>query len=395
MKPKFITCHSCLSHIHDETIYTRENCPVNNNILFDSYEEARKTTLGEISLVQCTQCGLIFNSSFDEELVSYNQTYNNSRSSSRIYLQYLDWIINLCASWIHDDDVVLEIGCGKGDFLRRLHDNIGCYGLGYDTTYVGEEYYGDRIRFSCEYFKPETTDIKYDVLIFRHVLEHIPNLFLFLSHILNHQIIKTCRHMFIEVPDIEWILRHRTFFDITYEHCNYFSAESLTNLVSRLGWNTITMNKGYGGQYLLLHANYSGESYESSSIKTRVHDCASRFSEFESIREWIYSQIRDAETVCVWGTSGKGIILLSELENELLEKIQLVIDIDPTKQGKYLPVSGKQISPPSVLKENKSDLLVLVMNEMYKEEIFNDLCLMGVNAEIIPCVFEDGIPGIL
>ena len=36
--------------------------------------------------------------------------------------------------------------------------------------------------------------------------------------------------VYIEVPNKDWILTHKAFFDITYEHVNYFSQISLKKL---------------------------------------------------------------------------------------------------------------------------------------------------------------------
>ena len=36
--------------------------------------------------------------------------------------------------------------------------------------------------------------------------------------------------IYIEVPNYDWIVANQTFFDITYEHVNYFSQMSLNKL---------------------------------------------------------------------------------------------------------------------------------------------------------------------
>ena len=61
----------------------------------------------------------------------------------------------------------------------------------------------------------------------RHVLEHVQNPYKFLS------MLKTvfCNaKVYIEVPNYDWIVANKTFFDITYEHVNYFSQVSLKKL---------------------------------------------------------------------------------------------------------------------------------------------------------------------
>ena len=84
--------------------------------------------------------------------------------------------------------------------------------------------------------------------------------------------------------------------------------------------------------------------------------------------EWI-KKIIQADEVCIWGASGKGVIFLSQLPEAALNKISHVIDINFAKQGKFLPVSGKRIEGPDVLKHLKGKPLVLIMNEIYMREI--------------------------
>ena len=63
------------------------------------------------------------------------------------------------------------------------------------------------------------------------------------------------------------------------------------------------------------------------------------------------------------------------------------IDINPKKQGKYLPLSGKIVAPPNALKKHKGQLVVIVMNEIYQDEIKKTLTLMGIDAIFINSTF--------
>lgn len=46
-----------------------------------------------------------------------------------------------------------------------------------------------------------------------------------------------------------------------------------------------------------------------------------------------------------------------------------VIDINPKKQGMFLPCSGHEIVSPKYLKEFDGNITLIVMNENYLEEI--------------------------
>ena len=44
------------------------------------------------------------------------------------------------------------------------------------------------------------------------------------------KISNTNAYILIEVPDLNWIVKKQAFWDITYEHVNYFSQISLNKL---------------------------------------------------------------------------------------------------------------------------------------------------------------------
>ena len=354
---------------------------------YDSYKESRSCLSGDVNLVCCPICGLTFNSSFDKNLISYDMSYDNLRSLSQVYTDHLSQIANICSEWISQDDIVLEIGCGKGDFLKKLNDSTGCKGFGYDKSYEGKKNYNKKVVFFDNYFNPEKTQMNYNAIILRHVLEHVSDPYEFLLKMLNKKIIKHGTHLMIEVPDIEWIIKNKTFFDITYEHCNYFSKNSLSHLVKRLGWHIENLQNVYGGQYLLLNASYNGHPSKNFDNKSN-QILLSNFKKFEDAKKKFYEAIKTAESVCIWGASGKGVLVLSEFSDELLKKIKFVVDINPIKQGKYLPLSGKLVVSPDALKTHKGQLVVIAMNEIYQEEINNTLSSMDVDAILMSSTLQ-------
>ena len=116
-------------------------------------------------------------------------------------------------------------------------------------------------------------------------------------------------------------------------------------------------------------------------------DADQLLSYLEEAKKKFYEIIKNAEHVCIWGASGKGVLVLSEFSEELLEKVKFVIDINPTKQGKYLPLSGKLVASPNILKNHKGQLFVIVMNEIYQNEIKKNISSMGVDAIFINSTF--------
>lgn len=376
-----ITCPFCMREAPDNPLYVRGRTPVLNNVVYDSCEQARICATGSVRLVQCLECGLVFNADFKEDLVVYDKSYDNTRDHSPTYRDYLDSLARLYSSWLNRDSIVMEIGCGKGDFLRRLSDVSGCRAVGYDSTYEGQESYEGRVFFHSNYFRPENEDTKYDMLVLRHVLEHVSRPYDFMYGLCDPVLLKIGARLLIEVPNFEWIIKKRTFYDITYEHCNYFFSESLSVLAVHMGFRVEKVIDVFGGQYLLLQGIYTGDKREGESAFS-VPVAGKLFAGFRAKKRKLIETIKRADNVCVWGASGKGVIFLTDLPDDILDRISYVIDINRSKQGKCLPVSGKRVDPPYVLKHVKGKLLVLIMNEMYEKEVRAELDAMGIKASL-------------
>jgi SAM-dependent methyltransferase len=353
-----------------------------NNVVYPSSTQARSCKTGIVQLLQCSECGLVFNAAYDEKTIVYDGTYDNARSHSSSYIGYLDFLCEQCAPWLNRHSSVLEIGCGNGDFLKKLSNRTECRAFGYDSTYVGSECYGGRVFFSRKYYKAEKSCEKYDMLILRHVLEHIARPLNLMHELCDPSPLKKGAWLLLEVPNFEWIINKNAFYDITYEHCNYFSSETLSRLAGRAGFEVERVIETFSGQYLLLFGIYTGEkkkvmdaSYLAGAGQLSASFCAAK--------EKLVENITGADKVCVWGASGKGVVFLSDLSEDVLEKVTYVVDINASKQGKFLPVSGKRVDPPVVLQQAGDGLLVIVMNGVYEAEIRSELDGMGVQASVM------------
>src|SRR2546430_12374548 len=93
-----------------------------------------------------------------------------------------------------------------------------------------------------------------DIAIGRHVLEHIYDPINFLKAI--HALLSRSSRpqLFVEVPNIAWILQHHAMQDLFYEHCNYFSAATLRFALARAGFRAYHMEEVFNGQYLWVEA---------------------------------------------------------------------------------------------------------------------------------------------
>jgi len=376
-----IKCPCCQSAVVKKIIYSKENCPVLNNVVYETEGEALNCVVGNVELMLCPECNFVFNCDFNKKLIFYNEDYDNSRIFSHVYVDYLDKLVRIYSQGIDKKAEILEIGCGQGDFLKKLCLVTDAKGFGYDNTYRGEDTYGDNVRFSKEYFDPSKCNKKFDMLILRHVLEHVPQPYSFLKGICDKKILSQAAKLWIEVPDFEWILDKGVFYDVTYEHCNYFFKQTLANLLSSIGFKVIDIKNTFEGQYILMEAIYTSDKIAKKKISPSSFSISNSINRFYNSKQTYENLIKKTDGVCIWGASGKGVIFLSELNDGVLKNVKYVIDINPQKQGKFLPVSAKKVMPPEILKEINTQLAVLLMNKIYEKEIKDKLKGLRIDSQ--------------
>ena len=93
---------------------------------------------------------------------------------------------------------------------------------------------------------------RFDLVVCRHVVEHIAEIGAFLTGL--RAIAARCGGAvtMIETPDFEWTARNACFWDVFYEHCNYFTRPTLAYLCRRAGLSVARHRRVFGGQYQLL-----------------------------------------------------------------------------------------------------------------------------------------------
>lgn len=247
---------------------------------------------------------------------------------------------------------LVEIGCGKGYFIEMLLKK------GYDIIGFDPAYEGDNPRIIKKFYCGES-NIKVDGIILRHVLEHIPDPIKFLLMLKESN---SGGLVYIEVPCLDWIVTNRAWFDIHYEHVNYFRLSDFYLIFSKL----VDTGHLFGGQYLYVVAELNSLRYPSSD----------EIVPFEFPNDFTYSVgffadriKRSGRKSAVWGAASKGVIF-SLFMHRNGARLEYVIDINPSKQGLFLPVTGiRVISPQEAMSKLPEGSDIYVMNSNYLEEI--------------------------
>lgn len=383
-------CPSC-SNGAMTIFYKFEGAPVHSVLLMRTREQALGYPKGNIALGFCGSCGFISNTSYDPGLQEYSPRCEETQGFSETYSRFAR---DLAAGLIQKHGLrnkdIIEIGCGKGEFLSMLCEMGGNRGVGFDPAYVkGRNRESENLTFINDFYSEKYSGHNGDFVICKMTLEHIGDTGAFLSTLRKAIGGKTETVIFFQVPDVTRILSDLAFWDIYYEHCSYFSPGSLGRLFRNSGFDVIDIRKDFDGQYLLLEARPSkGSPSPPLPVEEGLDDLRLRVNHFmengvQKISLWKHKLREFNKTgyrTALWGSGSKGVAFLTTLG--ITDEVKYVVDINPYRKGTFMAGTGHEIVSPDFLKYYKPDA-VIVMNPVYLEEIERDIRSMDMPAEVL------------
>lgn len=333
-------------------VFSIEGLPVFQNKMFPDQATAKACPKSNVVLVQNAETGLIYNSAFNVALLKYDSDYQNEQACSGVFQNHLYDVKRIIQRHFHGKTLI-EVGCGKGFFLEFLRKE------GYQITGIDPAYEGMNPNIIKAYFD-DRLGISAEGIILRHVLEHIPDPVAFLSSIAKANGGKGL--IYIEVPCFDWICQKRAWFDIYYEHVNYFRLVDFCKMFSSI----LDCGHVFGGQYLYIVADLASLEKTFGEKSDRVLFPPDFLANVESLAASAKGRVN-----AIWGGASKGVIFALYMEKAGVN-IDLVIDINPAKQGSYLPISGLKVSTPDeAMNMLRAGDNIFVMNSNYLYEIID------------------------
>lgn len=377
--------------------YHVANVPVHSVLLLTTREQATTYPTGDIQLAVCESCGFITNTAFDGSLQEYSAPYEGTQSYSPTFQKFhKDLAERLIERYDLHNKEIIEIGCGQGEFLILLCELGNNQGIGFDPAYDNRLPSGiqsDRVQFIADFYSEEYTAYHADFVCCKMTLEHIPNTAEFVQRVRRSIGDRLNTKVFFQVPSAEYVLRDRAFWDVYYEHCSYFDANSLTRLFERCGFHVLETRTEYDDQYLVIEAVPTVQSGEqvASTARFSPKTVTNLLQEVEAFRQDCEAQLalwnRLFETLeatgkraVIWGGGSKGVAFLTALQRNAV--IGYAVDINPNKHGTYMAGTGHEIVGPQALTAYRPDI-VIVMNPIYCNEIQAELDDLGVAATLL------------
>jgi hypothetical protein len=173
---------------------------------------------------------------------------------------------------------------------------------------------------------------------------------------------------------------------------SYFDAHSLVRIVERAGWRVEDTGTLFGGMFRFIEvsANVDGQRHGTRPLPGRTErdrqlasvagfadrNAAERAAWQRRIAELVEGGARPV----LWGAGSRGVQFLTFADPRC--RLAAVVDVNPRKWGRYLPVTAHRVQPPEDLAALRPEA-VIITNPSYRDEIGASLRALGVSAEML------------
>jgi 2-polyprenyl-3-methyl-5-hydroxy-6-metoxy-1,4-benzoquinol methylase len=368
--------------------------PIANNLAV-SKEMSSIDNKYSLCAMTCENCGLVqlSESISREKLFTPDYVYYSSFSSSllehsRVYAQKMIDLLSLS-----EKDLVIEVASNDGYLLQFFAAHkIPVLGIE-PSTGVAESAKKRLIPTIIDFFGEKLAmDLskkqKPKLLIGNNVLAHVPNLFDFVKGF--SILIAEGGIITFEFPHLLNLIKKNQFDTIYHEHYSYLSITALLPIFDANELKVVDVQKieTHGGSLRVFLAKKTStwpidESVAKIIKEESIYDPRKKevYSFFQEqvfrIRDDLITELKDCKNnglrIAAYGAAAKGVTLLNfcRIDSTVIE---YVVDINPNKQGKFLPISQIPIVNQEFLALNPPDILLVLawnLSEEIKIQLFN------------------------
>lgn len=333
----------------------------------------------QLQVIQCAACGLI---QLTGEPVSYYRdviraaAFSPEMGAFRL-AQFRQW----ADTYGLKDRPVLEIGCGKGEYLALLAaSGMRAYGIEHAAEAVADclaqglqvvqGYLGDAAELPFGHHQ-------FAGFVCLNFMEHWPNprqsLQALLPALDEHAI------GLIEVPNFDMIVEKGLFSEFIADHLLYFTEQTLRQFLQNNGFEVLSCQPVWQ-DYIL-----------SAVVRKRVVTDLSFFTEYRqgiSQRLHAYLDRFPNRQVAVWGAGHQSLAVIALAQ--IAARIRYVVDSAPFKQGKFTPASHLPIMSPQVL-HTEPVTAVIIMAASYSDEVARMLHTHYPHIRHVSILRDDGL----
>ncbi|MBM3572019.1 MAG: methyltransferase domain-containing protein [Alphaproteobacteria bacterium] len=354
------TCPACGHHVAVPFL-TSAPQPLATLAWPESAAEAAALPRLKLDFVRCVDCGHVFNAAFDYAVVPYRSKPNRMFNRGSGWSKHLDRVRALILRRLPRRPVVVEIGHGDGGFLEGLGASrpSGRY-FGFDPH--GRQGSTRRnVTFRRELFLADQQfpALRPDLIITRHVLEHLTNPLGFIQALsFAATWLKRGAMVYLEVPCVDRAVATGRTADFYYEHNSQFTTLSFRRMLSRSGADIDYIGHGYDGEVVFGFVKLGGSARQKALAgEARRYDAGAMRAQ-ATIADQLDDLARAKRRVAVWGGTGKSAAFMHRYAVDA-RRFPIVIDSDQGKVGTFVPGTGQAIRHATWLKTHPIDVVII------------------------------------
>lgn len=179
-----------------------------------------------IKLYKCKKSGYKFFYPFN--ITGDSKFYEKLQENEWYYMPW-KWEHQICSEYINEGANVLELGSGKGDFIKKISEtykNVNSVGLELNESSVHIDTQYKILNQTIQKFSKEN-EAKFDIVCSFQVLEHIPMVYDFLNA--KIKCLKKNGLLFISVPNNDSFIQYEKFsiLNMPPHHMGLWNEKSL------------------------------------------------------------------------------------------------------------------------------------------------------------------------
>jgi len=368
------SCRSCQGPVRPDSVFVLSDVPRSAQGFGKTRAEALAMS-GKLELNECSYCGLV---QLNSDPVDYHKDVIRSAGVSAVLLkQKGEQISQFIDQFQLHEKKVLEVGCGRGEFLSVLNQyNVQAFGIEHsDTSVTHCAALGLNVEQAYLTAEARLKAGPFDGFLFFMFLEHLPAPKDALIGLAAN--LQAGAPGIIEVPSLDFLLRKSLLTEFIADHLSYFTKSTLEILLSSAGFEVLGIEEARD-DYVL-----------SATVRKRVPlirntTNPSNGALASEIRDFL--KIHSAAPVAVWGAGHQALTSISMFG--IASQLSMIVDSSPAKQGLFAPGSGVPIRPPSDLIKDNIEA-VIVMAGSYSDEIFQILCADFPSVRFVVVAKED------
>ena len=379
-------CHTLL-----EQTFLDLGCVPPSNAYLTAQELSAPELCFPLKLKVCTNCWLAQTEDYAraDELFRYDYAYFSSTSTSWLAhaAHYTNMIINKLE--LNANSFVIEVASNDGYLLKNfVAAGIPCLGIE-PTAGTAEAAEGLCIPVVREFFGLELArrliieGKQADLIVGNNVFAHVPDINDFTAGL--KAVLKPSGVITLEFPHLMKLIDLVQFDTVYHEHFSYLSLHVVQRIFEQSGlriWDVAELPT-HGGS-LRIYACHQNDTRDNTVAVSKLLEEERSFgmcklTTYQGLQAkanklkndllaFLLDQKKADKTVVAYGAAAKGNTLLN-YAGVRPDLLPYVCDAAPSKQGKFLPGSHIPIVAPSLLREHRPDVVLILPWNIAEEVI--------------------------